>query len=120
MAIKDVKNYYYTMLAQYLEEKQNLVDFEQALKEHNITEDQMAAATEAVVDLENNYHRLAYIMYLLNLPNRKEKRKRYLKHFEPIAKEFNRLGADLPSVELENADALSHFKARLVELREQT
>jgi hypothetical protein len=119
MAIKDVKNYYYTMLAQYLEEKQNLADFEQALKEHNITEEQMALATETVVDLENNYYRLAYIMYLLNLPNRKDKRKRYIKHFEPIVEEFKRLGADLPSVELENADALSHFKARLAELKKQ-
>ena len=33
MAIKDVKNYFYTMLSQYIEEKQNLADFDEALKE---------------------------------------------------------------------------------------
>ena len=33
MAIKDVRHYFYTMLAQYVEEKQKLADFEDALKD---------------------------------------------------------------------------------------
>jgi hypothetical protein len=37
---------------------------------------------------------------------------------EPIVQEFKRLQADLPSVQLENADVLAHFKAKLAELRQ--
>ena len=32
MAVKDVKEYYYKMFAQYLEMKNDLADFEEALK----------------------------------------------------------------------------------------
>ena len=71
MAINDVRQYYYNMLIQYLEEKQNLVDFEAALKEGLITEEQMQEALETVAGLEENYHRLAYIMYLIDMPNNK-------------------------------------------------
>ena len=80
MAIKDVKNYYYTMLGQYLEEKQNLSDFEEALKEGYITQEQMQEVMENVANLEVNYHRLVYIMYLLEMPNRKSKKPAYIKH----------------------------------------
>lgn len=118
MAVKDVKNYYYTMMSQYLEEKQNLADFEDALKSGHITEEQMQEAMEVVADLEKNYYRLAYIMYLLDIPNRTEKRKRFLKQFAPIEAEFKRLGADLPSVEIENADVLAHFKQALKDLKD--
>ncbi len=118
MAVKDVKNYYYTMMSQYLEEKQNLADFEDALKSGHITEEQMQEAMETVADLEKNYFRLAYIMYLLDIPNRPEKRKRFLKQFAPIEAEFKRLGADLPTVELENVDVLAHFKQALKDLKD--
>ena len=62
MAVKDVRKYFYTMLAQYLEEKQNLADFEEALKDGHITQDQMQEALSTVASLETNYHRLVYIM----------------------------------------------------------
>ena len=113
MAIKDVRNYYYTMLAQYLEEKQNLADFEEALKAGNITEDQMQDAMDIVAGLEENYHRLAYIMYLLEIPNRKSKKAGYVRQFKPILDELKRMGADIDSIKEENSDALIHFKAVL-------
>jgi pyruvate carboxylase len=116
MAIKDVRHYFYTMLSQYLEEKQNLADFETALKDGLITEDQMREAVETVTDLENNYHRLAYIMYLLDMPNNKSKKNIYVKQYKNITDELARLGADLNSVKAENSDALVHFKAALKKL----
>ena len=119
MAIRDVREYYYTMLAQYLEEKQNLEDFSVALKEGLITEEQMRGAMENVAGLEENYHRLAYIMYRFNLPNRATKKSRYISQHKPILDEFKRLGADINSIKEENADALKHFKAALKELKEK-
>ena len=118
MAVKDVRNYFYTMLVQYLEEKQNLADFEEALKEGCITQEQMQEALENVSNLESNYHRLAYIMYLLDMPNRESKKAGYVKQYKPILEELRRLGADIDSVKEENSDALIHFRAALKALKE--
>ena len=117
MAIKDVRHYFYTMLAQYIEEKQNLADFEDALKNGLITEEQMNEATETVASLETNYYRLAYVMYLLDMPNRRSKKAAYTKQYKTIVEELVRLGADIDSVKAENADALIHFKTALKALR---
>ena len=119
MAIRDVRNYYYAMLAQYLEEKQNLEDFSEALKEGLITEEQMQEAIDNVAGLEKNYHRLAYIMYLFNMPNRVTKKYTYIRQHKAIVDEFKRLGVDIESIKDENTDALKHFKAALKELREK-
>ena len=54
MAVKDVRNYYYTMLAQYLDEKQNLADFEEALKDGLITEEQLREALDTVASQKAN------------------------------------------------------------------
>ena len=117
MAIKDVRQYFYIMLMQYLEEKQNLADFEEALNEGLITEEQMQEAITTVNDLETNYHRLAYIMYLFNMPNRGSKKAAYVKQYKPILAELEKLGADIESVKKENSDALIHFKAKLAALK---
>ncbi len=117
MAIKDVRDYYYTMLAQYLEEKQNLEDFSDALKEGLITEEQMQDAIENVAKLEENYHRLAYIMYLFNMPNRATKKQAYTKQYKNILDELKNLGADVDAVKNENTDALILFKAALKKLK---
>ena len=117
MAVKDVRNYFYTMLMQYIEEKQNLADFEIALKNGFITEDQMQDALETVHDLETNYHRLVYIMYLLDMPNRKSKKTGYVRQYQGILDELKRLGADIDSIKAENSDALIHFKAALEALK---
>ncbi len=117
MAVKDVRNYFYTMLCQYIEEKQNLADFEEALKEGNITQEQMQEVMENVASLEANYHRLVYIMYLLDMPNRKSKKSDYVKQHKTILEELKRLGADIDSIKEENTDALIHFKAALDALK---
>lgn len=119
MAIRDVRNYFYTMLAQYVEEKQNLEDFSDALRDGLITEDQMEEAVATVANLENNYYRLAYIMYLLDMPNRQSKKKNYIRQNNALVEEFKRLGVDIESVKEENSCALTHFKAALNALKEK-
>jgi hypothetical protein len=120
MAVNDVRNYFYTMLSQYLEEKQNLADFEEALKEGYITQEQMQEALDTVSNLETNYHRLVYIMYLLDMPNRKSKKKGYVKQHKTILDELQKLGADVDSIKEENSDALVHFKAALKSLKKES
>ena len=119
MAIKDVRHYFYTMLSQYLEEKQNLADFSEALRDGLITEEQMQEALENVACLEENYHRLAYIMFLLDMPNKKSKKNAYVKQHKVILDELVKLGADVESIKKEKSDALIHFKAALKSLGEK-
>ena len=119
MAIKDVKCYYYQMQAQYLEMKADLADFEQALQDGFITEEQLVAAKEEVVKIKNNYDRLSYIMYLLDMPNRKSKKDAYVRQYKPILDELVKLGADIDSIKKENSDALVHFKAALKALNKK-
>ena len=119
MAKKDVQQYFFNMLTQYLEEKQNLADFTKAFEENLITEEQMQEALTTVADLENNYYRLAYIMYLLDMPNKKEKKKIYARQYKNVLKELQNLGADIESVKQENTDALVHFKAALQALKKK-
>ena len=116
MALRDVKDYYFKMLSQYMEMKADLADFEQALKDGFITEDQLQAAFEAVDRVQQNYERLSYIMYLLNLPNRKSKQKKYNIMNNALLEEFAKRGADCSAVELENIDALKAFKAEMEQL----
>lgn len=55
MAIKDVKVYFYNMLGQYLEMKEDLKDFDQALKDGHITEDKLEEVYKDVQDLRAGY-----------------------------------------------------------------
>lgn len=119
MAIQDVRQYFYTMLSQYLEEKENLADFEEALKSGLITEEQMQEAMDTVSALETNYHRVAYIMFLLDMPKRKVKKTDYVKSHQKILDELKRLGADTDAIKQENTDALIHFKAALKSLKDE-
>ena len=118
MAVRDVKEYYFKMLAQYLEMKNDLADFEEALKNGFITEDQMQAAVEEVNDLQLNYDRLTYIMYLLELPNRKSKHARHNKANKKVLDALKDRKADLESVDIENKSALDAFRKELKKLKE--
>jgi predicted RNA-binding protein associated with RNAse of E/G family len=117
MAIRDVKDYYFKMVAQYLEMKADLADFEQALKDGFITEDQMQAAFDEVDKVQQNYERLSYVMYLLSLPNRKSKQKKYKAANAALASEFENRKADINSVSIENQDALKTFKEEMEKLQ---
>lgn len=119
MAIRDVKEYYFKMLAQYIEMKNDLADFEQALKDGFITEEQMQTAFEEVNKVQQNYERLSYIMYLLNLPNRKSKRKRPTTADSALMAEFKHRKADIEAVSAENCDALKAFKDEMKRLQEE-
>jgi hypothetical protein len=113
MAIREVKDYYFKMTAQYLEMKADLADFEQAMKDGFITEDQLQDAFAEVNKVQQNYERLSYIMYLLSLPNRKSKQVKYNKNNSELLTEFEIRNATAEAVELENKDALKALKEEI-------
>lgn len=118
MAIIDVKQYYYEMLMQYLEMKEDIKDFEEALQAGYITEDKLEDVKKDIFIVKENLDRLSYIMYLLNIPKRKEKRKNYNRQNSTLEKYFNESKATSKDVIDENTNVLKHFKDAIAEIKE--
>ena len=98
MSVKHVKDYYLKVTNDYHEMTKTLEELEKCM-----TESQAIRATkniemirQQVSQLKENYLRLSYIMFLLNLPNKKEKQKKYAKQerkrIEAIPKEHRMMG----------------------------
>ena len=116
MANKDVKQYYYTMLNQYLEMKADLADFEQALKDGYITESQLEAAKAEILTIEQNYERLSYVMYLLEMPNRPNKKALFNRRNKDLVQHFEQTTATQALVEAENRSALDRLRREIKKL----
>ena len=116
MAAKDVKEYYFKLIAQKAELEADLADFEEALKNGFITEEQMQAAKDELIPYQINLDRLTYIMYLLELPNRKAKKAKFAKQNKKILNELEKRNADEQSVISENKSALDAFRKEVKEL----
>ena len=118
MAVRDVREYYYKLLAQKEEMVADLADFDEALKNGYITEEQVQAAKEELIPYETNLDRVAYIMYLLELPSRKSKQPKHNKQNKKLLDEFKARNADEESILAENKSALDKFRAELKKLKE--
>jgi uncharacterized membrane protein YebE (DUF533 family) len=118
MAIRDVKQYYYSMLGQYLEMKADLQDFEQALADGYITEDKLESIREEVNLIETNYERLSYIMYLLEMPKRPQKKAKFSKTNKALEEYFSNQAASEQEIKIENNSALDQLRKKLKELKE--
>ena len=116
MAARDVKEYYFKLIAQKAELEADLADFEEALKNGFITEEQMQAAKDELIPYQINLDRLTYIMYLLELPNRKTKKAKFAKQNKKILDELEKRNADEQSVIAENKSALDGFRKEVKEL----
>ena len=116
MAVKDVKEYYFKLIAQKAELEADLADFEEALKNGFITEEQMQAAKDELVPYQINLDRLTYIMYLLELPNRKTKKAKFANQNKKILNELEKRNADEQSIIAENKSALDAFRKEVKKL----
>ena len=116
MAARDVKEYYFKLIAQKAELEADLADFEEALKNGFITEEQMQAAKDELIPYQINLDRLTYIMYLLELPNRKAKKAKFAKQNKKILDELGKRNADESSVIAENKSDLEAFRQEVKKL----
>ena len=111
MARRHVVQYFLEMENQYLEMLSNIPDYKELLAENQITQDEYESLIADVELIKSNYERLAYIMMLLNKPNKSDKRE----------KEINKSWYDAlktaskEALINENADALAHIKSILRE-----
>lgn len=118
MALRDFKQYMGRTLTQYLEMKEDLADFEEAVKNGNITEDKLTEVKENVRRIEENYNRLLYVAYLLELPNRSEKKAKFYKSKanQALDNKFDELNASQNDVYNENKSLLNDIRKQLKEI----
>lgn len=106
MALRDVKDYYLTMLAQAVEAKEDLTYFEQAVRDGNITEDRLQEVKDDINQIQINVDRLGYIMYLLELPKRPGKQPKFNETHKELLAKFKKANATKDCVETENDSLL--------------
>ena len=112
MSKRHVKDYYMKTLADYTEMKTLLDELQK-----DVTEDTASVLLESIEGiksqvklLEANYKRLSYIMFLLDMPNKKSKEDRYIKREQRRLKEIPEEHRQ-ESVEKENSEILDNIKS---------
>ena len=119
MALIDFKRYMFQLESQYVEMKEDLKDFEQALKDGYITEDKLESVKEDVEMLEQNYKRLLYVAFLLEIPKRNSKKAKYKNVNKALINYFEDLGAGENAVINENKSLITKIRAELKALKKE-
>lgn len=119
MAIRDVKEYYWKLIAQKDELARDYADFEEALRNGYITEDKLTEVKDMNASVQNNVDRVGYILYLLEMPNKKSKKAKYGRANKALHDEFERRNATDANVIDENKSLLDGIRAELKKLTEE-
>ena len=117
MAIRDLQDYYYTILDQYITAKDDLTDFAKGLAEGFVTEDQVADLKAELENIERNKERIEYLFYLLSLPNRKNKKAKYTLQQQKLLNRLNRHNNYGEAVLKENENAITSMKNKISKLQ---
>lgn len=88
MSRKHVDEYYNQICEQYKELLENSKDLEKAVKEGMVSPDFLENYKKIIEPIKANYERWSYMIFLLNQPNKKEKKRKYLKQREKEIEEF--------------------------------
>lgn len=109
MAIKDVRNYYNEMTAQFLDLEQEIKDFENECMNGLIEPERLEEIKENIKPLQENFQRISYIMYLLNKPAKKSKAIAYENLNKKLLR-FIKAENTLESIKVENDKILEKNK----------
>ena len=113
MSVKHVKLYYKEICDQYSDLLQELKDFEKEAQEGLIEPERIDNIKETIQPLMNNYQRISYIMYLLNLPNKKEKAVKYKRQNNKLLNTLSKDNSLEKTIE-ENSEVINKLKNKTV------
>ena len=121
MAKRDVVQYYLEQEATYSQVLQDVDDLEKSYKSGNMNYERYAqlrdSLTQDIQSIKEEYERLSYVMFLLNMPNRVEKKDRYKKenhaYFAYLEKYSKEKLVD------ESRDVLKNFKEQVKKFKEE-
>lgn len=117
MAIRDFNLYLANVQAQVLATKNDLADFEQGLKDGYVTEQQVEDLRAEYQRLDDNYQRLLYVGYLLELPKSKWRKKRFRRKHDDLEIYLDKANATEDKVIKENEIAMELIKNEIAKLK---
>lgn len=116
MAKRHVVKYFLELESSFVEMQDTVNELQQLAQEGKVEESSFLDAKKDLDVIKSNYERIAYIIFLLNRPNRKEDEKRELaenKRWYSYLKTSSK-----EAVLDESKDALKHFKEYVNSLKE--
>ena len=115
MALRHFKEYYKQVEKQYLRMLEDSKEYDKLLKEGKVDPEQVEQVQVMLSKVTENYKRLTYIAYLMQLPNKKKKE---AKHRDSrLEKALYIDKATACAVCEENEDILKNFKKQLEEIK---
>ena len=117
MAIRDFNLYLVNVQAQVLATKNDLADFEQGLKDGHVTEQQVEDLRAEYQRMDDNYQRLLYVGYLLELPKPKWRKKRFRRKHDDLEIYLDKANATEDKVIKENEIAMELIKNEIAKLK---
>lgn len=117
MAIRDFNLYLANVQAQVLATKNDLADFEQGLKDGYVTEQQVEDLRAEYQRIDDNYQRLLYVGYLLELPKSKWRKKRFRRKHDNLEIYLDKANATEDKVIKENEIAMELIKNEIAKLK---
>lgn len=111
MSKRDVEKYYETICNQYHDLLNELRDFEEEATKGLIEPERLDTIKESLKPLVANYERVSYIMFLLNQPNKKEKKKKYIKQISKKLSQLDKNNSIESTIE-ENKEVLDSFNKK--------
>ena len=109
MSVKAVKKYYDQICEQYHEMMENIKDLEKECQSGLVEPERIERLKEQVAPLKQNYERWAYIMFLLNEPQRKSKQPKYRKTNQKLLNTLSKSNTVAATIH-ENEAVLKSFK----------
>ena len=112
MALRDVKDYFYSLQTSYLNMKELVEQLDAELKAGNVQECQVEQSRILLQAIKTNYDRLAYVLFLFEKPNRQSKAKKYANNTSNKALEsyFKKNNATKEDILKENEEALTKLR----------
>ena len=117
MAIRDFNLYLANVQAQVLATKNDLADFEHGLKDGHVTEQQVEDLRAEYQRMDDNYQRLLYVGYLLELPKSKWRKKRFRRKHDDLEIYLDKANATEDKVIKENEVAMELIKNEIAKLK---
>ena len=105
MSVKHVKQYYNQVCDLYHELFENLRDLQKEAEQGLISPEKLEDYKKIIEPVKTNYERWSYMIFLLNMPNKKEQQKKYKKQRKEEVEEFTKNQADTASIK-ESKEAL--------------
>ena len=121
MAKRHLIQYYLELEANYSQMLEDINDLEKSYKSGNMDYERYSqlrdVLTPEIEPLKEEYERLSYIMFLLNIPNKVKKEDRYKKENSTYFAYLDKFSKE--SIIDETKDVLAKFKERVKQYKEE-